>query len=203
MSKIAIIFPGIGYHTDKPLLYYGKKLAAELGYHVIEVSYSGFESGIKGDPEKMKRAFEQALNQSNKILSEYTFSITDDLLIISKSVGTVVAGAWQRQEGLRVKNIYFTPVEATFRFINAESGIVFHGTKDPWVESDIVIKNCNRLHLPLFMTEEANHSMEKGNAITDLCNMRSIMQHCQSYLLGQDMWRYANNIEYFQQKSEN
>ena len=25
-NKLAVIFPGIGYHTDKPLLYYGKKL---------------------------------------------------------------------------------------------------------------------------------------------------------------------------------
>lgn len=96
MSKTAIIFPGIGYHTDKPLLYYSKKLAAESGYHVIEVSYSGFESGIKGNLEKMKRAFEHAMDQSNKILSTYHFSLTDDLLIISKSVGTVVSGAWQR-----------------------------------------------------------------------------------------------------------
>ena len=187
MSKTAIIFPGIGYHTDNPLLYYSKKLAAESGYHVIEVSYSGFESGIKGNLEKMKRAFEQAMDQSNKILSPYHFSLTDDLLIISKSVGTVVSGAWQRQNGLRAKNIYFTPVEATFDFINAESGIVFHGTKDPWVESNVVIENCNRLHLPLFLTEEANHSMEKGNAIVDLENMHRIMQCCQSYLMGQDI----------------
>ena len=105
MSKIAIVFPGIGYHTDKPLLYYGRKLAAELGYRVIEVSYSGFESGIKGDPEKMRRAFEHALDQSIKILSEYSFSLTDDLVIISKSVGTVVAGVWQKKEGLHAKNI--------------------------------------------------------------------------------------------------
>ena len=25
-NKLAVIFPGIGYHTDKPLLYYGKKI---------------------------------------------------------------------------------------------------------------------------------------------------------------------------------
>lgn len=24
--KLAILFPGIGYHTDKPLLYYSKKI---------------------------------------------------------------------------------------------------------------------------------------------------------------------------------
>ena len=26
-KKIAVLFPGVGYHTDKPLLYYSKKLA--------------------------------------------------------------------------------------------------------------------------------------------------------------------------------
>ena len=30
MSKLAVIFPGIGYHTDKPLLYFGKKLARNI-----------------------------------------------------------------------------------------------------------------------------------------------------------------------------
>ena len=27
--KLAVVFPGIGYHADKPLLYYSKKLAAQ------------------------------------------------------------------------------------------------------------------------------------------------------------------------------
>ena len=157
------------------------------GFMTYNQFMDAVQTDIKGNLEKMKRAFEQAMDQSNKILSPYHFSLTDDLLIISKSVGTVVSGAWQRQNGLRAKNIYFTPVEATFDFINAESGIVFHGTKDPWVESNVVIENCNRLHLPLFLTEEANHSMEKGNAIVDLENMHRIMQCCQSYLMGQDI----------------
>ena len=26
-NKLAVIFPGIGYHSDKPLLYYSKKVA--------------------------------------------------------------------------------------------------------------------------------------------------------------------------------
>ena len=39
MKKTAVIFPGIGYHTDKPLLYYSRKIAASQGYNVIEVPY--------------------------------------------------------------------------------------------------------------------------------------------------------------------
>ena len=30
--KLVVFFPGIGYHCDKPLLYYSRKLAQEYGY---------------------------------------------------------------------------------------------------------------------------------------------------------------------------
>ena len=41
MKKLAIFFPGIGYHCDKPLLYYARKLTQECGYEEsILLSYS-------------------------------------------------------------------------------------------------------------------------------------------------------------------
>ena len=68
MQKIVLLFPGVGYHTDKPLLFYGRKLAQNYGYEtVIHISYGGFKGGIKGDPEKMKEAFESALSQAEEI----------------------------------------------------------------------------------------------------------------------------------------
>ena len=30
-KRIAVIFPGVGYHVDKPLLYYSRKLAGKYG----------------------------------------------------------------------------------------------------------------------------------------------------------------------------
>ena len=40
-EKLVIIFPGIGYHCDKPLLYYAKKLAKEHGYEeIVSLKYS-------------------------------------------------------------------------------------------------------------------------------------------------------------------
>ena len=38
-KKLAVIFPGIGYHTDKPLLYYSKKIARQHGYDIVELSF--------------------------------------------------------------------------------------------------------------------------------------------------------------------
>ena len=39
-KKLAVIFPGVGYHSDKPLLYYSKKLAKNHGYEIKEVKYT-------------------------------------------------------------------------------------------------------------------------------------------------------------------
>ena len=30
--KLVVCFPGIGYHCDKPLLYYGRRVAESVGY---------------------------------------------------------------------------------------------------------------------------------------------------------------------------
>ncbi len=39
--RLVVVFPGIGYHCDKPLLYYGRKVASECGYdEVVTLSYS-------------------------------------------------------------------------------------------------------------------------------------------------------------------
>ena len=46
-KKIAVLFPGIGYTCDKPLLYYTGKLAVARGYKLVKVEYGNFPSGIK------------------------------------------------------------------------------------------------------------------------------------------------------------
>ena len=61
-NKLAIFFPGIGYHCDKPLLYYSRKLADEAGYKsILTLDYSLAGSNItgyiRGDKEKMQQAF--------------------------------------------------------------------------------------------------------------------------------------------------
>ena len=63
-KKIAVFFPGIGYTCDKPLLYYGAKLAAEKGYEIARVPYGNFPPNVKGDAEKMYQCFVSAREQS-------------------------------------------------------------------------------------------------------------------------------------------
>ena len=43
--KLAILFPGIGYHTDKPLLYYSKKILKNMDYEIKEIHFVGVNAG--------------------------------------------------------------------------------------------------------------------------------------------------------------
>lgn len=182
MNKTALVFPGLGYHPDKPLLYYAKKLAQEFGYRVIEVRYGGFAYGVKDNAQKMREAFESALVQSEEILRGQGIHAKDQLLFISKSIGTAVAAAYQKRYGFDAHNLYFTPVEETFRFAKEGSGIAFHGTADSWVETEVVKQCCHRLQIPLYITENADHSMETGNVAADLSIQSRIMKECAGYL---------------------
>ena len=137
-NKLAVIFPGIGYHCDKPLLYHAKKIAAAKGYEIREVPYTGFESGVKGNPDKMRRSFMKAMEQTEKILEEVRWESFGELLVISKRIGTAIAAEFAHRHDLVTRNVYFTPVGATFSF-HPQTGIVFHGTADPWA-TDVEIE---------------------------------------------------------------
>lgn len=179
--KLAVIFPGIGYHTDKPLLYYAKRLVKSMGYEILEVPYGNFPEGVKGSQEKMREAFESAVAQTKKLLKDTAFESCDRLLFISKSIGTAVAAEYAKQHGLKADFVFYTPVEETFLFVE-QGGIVFHGTSDAWVETEIVKRECGKKGLPLFITEGANHSLETGDVERDLCNLREIMKQTKSYI---------------------
>lgn len=90
--KLVVCFPGIGYHCDKPLLYYGRRVAESVGYKEYKnVEYVNRIGNVKGDPVKMQAAFEDLYGQTEKILKDIDFSGYDSILFLSKSVGTIIA----------------------------------------------------------------------------------------------------------------
>lgn len=55
--KLAVVFPGIGYHVDKPLLYYSRKIADNYDYETVTVPYGNFPAGVKGSAKKWRIPF--------------------------------------------------------------------------------------------------------------------------------------------------
>ena len=124
--KLAVIFPGIGYHVDKPLLYYSRKLALQYGYQVINVPYGNFPADVKGSEEKMREAFQSALSQTEEILKDVPFENYEEIVFIAKkrrngsrlSLWAAASAAYQgictirrlrrRSGGWRNRGLFFT-----------------------------------------------------------------------------------------------
>lgn len=181
MKKIAVVFPGVGYHADKPLLYYSRKIAGQYGYEIICADYGQLPSGIKEDAKKMYAAYELALAKVTEQFSGIDFGSYDKVLFLSKSIGTALAASYDAMHRIGAGQVYYTPVEASFRAIGTE-GIVFHGTGDDWAKTEAVVSECEKRKLPLYLTEHANHSMETGETIRDLEIMREIMEKTEDYI---------------------
>lgn len=173
--KLAVFFPGIGYHCDKPLLYYSEKLAKQYQYETIKIRYEGLSKNLD-------EAFAGALFQAQVCLSEIDWKRYEDVLFVSKSIGTAVACAYAEKHAVTCRNIYYTPLEKTFAFA-PQTGIVFHGTGDPWAKTEMIRTKCRESYLPLFIVEESNHSLEiPGDTRRNLEIMAEVMEGTQSYI---------------------
>lgn len=180
--KLAVLFPGIGYTCDKPLLYYGAKLAKNSGYEIKRVEYGNFPKKVKGNRVFMEASFETAKSQAEEILKDVRWDDYEEILFLSKSIGTIVAAYYQEKHHLKVRNISFTPLEDTFAFAKGE-GIMFHGTSDPWVEtSEAIIRGCERIGQPLYLIEGGNHSLETGDVAKDIENLKQVMETVEQYI---------------------
>ena len=180
MKKIAVIFPGIGYHVDKPLLYYSRMLARESGYEIAEVPYRNFPPKIRGDRDKMRQAFEIGLRQAEDIHSNIQFFEYEKVLIISKSIGTAIAAAYAASHHIRADHIWYTPLAETFEAMGDRDShgaiIAFHGTRDPWASTPVLQTLCSDYSVPLFLTEGGNHSLETGRGLRDLRTLFDVME---------------------------
>ena len=184
IKKIAVILPGIGYTCDRPLLYYGGKLAQNLGFEVLRVPYGGFPAKVRGDLEKMRQSADMALAQTEDMLKNIDWKQYGQILFIAKSVGTVVATAYARAHGLSCRFILFTPVEATFA-VPVKNAVAFHGAADPWAETEPLSRLCREAKVPLYLTENANHSLETGDVLLDIRNLQTVMTQAEAFMRGE------------------
>lgn len=176
--KLAVLFPGIGYTADKPLLYYSEKLAKQYHYETVRVSYGELSKNLD-------EAFREALAGTETLLVKYDWMQYEEILFLSKSIGTAVACAYAEEFKIRCKNIYYTPLEQSFSY-HPQPGIVFHGTADPWAKTEVIEEKCREFSLPLHIVEGTNHSLEAADDTEkNLQNLIRIMGVTERYIAGE------------------
>lgn len=185
-NKLAIFFPGIGYHCDKPLLYYSRKLADEAGYKsILSLDYSlagsNITGNIRGDREKMQQAFSYLYEQAAKQLSSINWQDYDEIVFISKSIGTVIASAFAQHEKICCRQILYTPLRETYDF-HPQNAIAFIGTLDPWSNIEKVTDISGEQKIPLFLYPDANHSLETKDTLRNIKTLQDVMEETKRFL---------------------
>lgn len=185
MSRLAVLFPGIGYTADKPLLHYSRRIAEEHGYEILKLTYSGFPGKVRGDRSKMVESFRIALEQSEDRLAEVDLTAYEDILFIGKSIGTIVAAKIAAESPVkeRIRLVLYTPLEDTFTFSFGEA-IAFTGAADPWVgaEKSRIFGICEERGIPCIVVPGANHSLETGSAEDDMKCLYRVMKETEVFI---------------------
>lgn len=180
--KLVVFFPGIGYHCDKPLLYYARKLAQEYGYEEnIFLSYSYDGGNIRGDEKKMQQAFEVLYEQAEKQLANIDFGKYQEILFVSKSVGTIIASNYAWKHKILCRQIMYTPLRQTYEFPHKDA-IAFIGTKDPWSDTEEVVYISGVQKIPIYVYEDTNHSIETADTMKNLEILTDVMAKTKKYM---------------------
>ena len=191
MRKIAVVFPGVGYTKDRPLLYYAGKVTVNCGFELKHISFTGLEwskDKLK-DHAFLLKTLDKCLHMTEEALDGLGDMSGDEVVFISKSIGTVVATAYARKKSLKVKQICFSPLEMISGFIMEESGILFCGDNDPYADCVAIEKIANDKKLEIHKIAGGNHSLETGDICSDLDNMKDIMERVADAIIDVNLYR--------------
>ena len=175
MKKLAVIFPGTNYNSNKPLLYYIKKVLVKEEFEVVEIEYGNL-------PKEKEEAFKIAKDKASESIKDILWSNYDEVLFVSKSIGTVVAGLIASKLNVKVRHIWLTPVNESLPFMISE-GIVFSGKSDPMITTSSLISECDNNKVPLYLYDGANHTIETGVIKENLRILVDIIDKCEKYIL--------------------
>lgn len=157
MRKLAVIFPGAEYGVDSPLLYYADFLFEANGYERIRMDYSNILCNKDFSLEnKINVLREYVWSQ----IEDVDFSQYDEVVFLSKSIGSVEAGLLADRLKNSIKQIFLTPVEEAAEYLKENSVIVI-GTNDnayPFYK-----ELCERKNVEALYIETADHLLEIQN----------------------------------------
>jgi len=183
-GRLAVLFPGRGYNSTRPLLYYGKRLALQYGYDVLDLGYESFQ-----DREDMLRVLPSAVENSARALLELGLDHYDRFCFLSKSFGTIVAGALAQRLGARelsgktVRHFYMTPLRETLPYMVDGTYHAVIGMADYYTPMEEIRQLGWDARGDFTLLPGGTHSLEvEGDVIKSLALLRGAMLQLGGFL---------------------
>ncbi len=186
MKKIAVVFPGVGYTKDRPLLYYAGKLAVANGYELIHLDFSDTKwtkDNLKNRDFMLNTVY-NCISRAKETIKASGDLSGADLLFISKSIGTVVSAATAHELDTEVKQIYFSPLEYIDGFMVDEKAVLFYGDADPYADHMKIEEIAGKRAFEAHCISGGNHSLETGDIQKDIENLGFMMKRVGEIIQG-------------------
>lgn len=159
-NKILVVFPGRNYSTDAPLLYYAKKIYAAKGYEVLPLVY---ENPPKDSTLAITERIAYTKDNVMHTLEGIDWSLYQDIVFLSKSMGTVLAGEAAKRFQIPARHIYLPPLKATLPYMEKNTDcVVFSGTNDAHINAEELSLHCRKNKIPCKQYKGVGHSLESG-----------------------------------------
>lgn len=169
-QKLMVLFPGMGYTCDKPLLHYAKAYGFLNGYDILCINYGK----MTFDKTKVLSSIAPAYDIAKAALNQIDLIKYKHILFISKSLGTVVAGQLSKEYTRDIQNIFLTPLKETIPYMNHCKDVTISGDHDPMLSSDD-LQWIQKQPITSFIYPNANHSLEvEGDPIQSIVCLRKV-----------------------------
>jgi predicted alpha/beta-hydrolase family hydrolase len=157
-SKLVVLFPGKNYPCDKPSLHFAGTSALQSGFDLMVLEYGYQAARTNLDVNDLQRVIDESHESVQRIIGKY-----NQVVFISKSLGTIVAGEVHGKLEIPIKHLFLTPIKDTIHYINKFNGLVVYGTKDEVFNRELTDQiNIDKVR-EVIEIPNANHSLETNN----------------------------------------
>jgi len=162
---LGVIFPGLHYSCDKPLLYYSSQLLIQAGFDVLQ---------LKTDYTRRDFQFSTHQERMNWIMIDSQAAVSAGLdqrpytrmVLVGKSMGTLaMAGLVSVEIDLQAASIWLTPLLNQPLLVNAAMSfpgpaLYLVGTGDPTYIPEAMEQIIDKTGAEVHAIANANHSLE-------------------------------------------
>ena len=141
----------------------------EYGYEkIVTLNYTYDGKNLRGNEEKMRQAFDSLYIQAENSLKEIAFDQYEQILFISKSIGTIIASAYAEAQRIPCRHILYTPLKETYAF-GHEAAVAFIGNSDPW--SDVKkVADLSEKHIRRCKSFTGDQKCQRQSGYLERCN---------------------------------
>lgn len=188
-ETLGVIFPGLRYTSDMPLLYYTTKLLTERGGDVLQLWADYTSADYQSLPRQQRAAWLQedgrALIQAGQKKRNYS-----ETIVVGKSIGTLTMAEMVFHEEMPENSIsiWLTPLLQFQHVVAAArqlpgSALFIGGGQDPSYAQDGIAQIKELPNVKTITIEGANHSLEiPGELPRSLKAMQEILQGIADFL---------------------